>query len=58
MVPAKYINTSVSKGWGIGEDHVGIYIGDGLTVDAPAPGQDVMVQAIAVDPYSGAVRIS
>ena len=41
-----------------GEDHVGIYIGDGLMVDAPAPGQDVMVQAIAVDPYSGAVRIS
>jgi cell wall-associated NlpC family hydrolase len=41
-----------------GEDHVGIYIGDGLMVDAPAPGQDVMVQPIAVDPYSGAVRIS
>jgi peptidoglycan DL-endopeptidase CwlO len=41
-----------------GEDHVGIYIGDGLMVDAPAAGQDVMVQAIAVDPYSGAVRIS
>jgi hypothetical protein len=37
---------------------VGIYIGDGLMVDAPAPGQDVMVQPIAVDPYSGAVRIS
>jgi cell wall-associated NlpC family hydrolase len=41
-----------------GEDHVGIYIGDGLMVDAPAPGQNVMVQPIAVDPYSGAVRIS
>jgi cell wall-associated NlpC family hydrolase len=41
-----------------GLDHVGIYIGDGLMVDAPAPGQDVMVQPIAVDPYSGAVRIS
>jgi cell wall-associated NlpC family hydrolase len=41
-----------------GEDHVGIYIGDGLMVDAPAPGQDVMVQAITEDPYSGAVRIS
>ena len=41
-----------------GEDHVGIYIGDGLMVDAPAAGQDVMVQAIDVDPYSGAVRIS
>ena len=41
-----------------GEDHVGIYIGDGLMVDAPAPGQDVMVQPIREDPYSGAVRIS
>jgi cell wall-associated NlpC family hydrolase len=41
-----------------GEDHVGIYIGDGLMVDAPAPGQDVMVQPISQDPYSGAVRIS
>ena len=41
-----------------GLDHVGIYIGDGLMVDAPAPGQDVMVQPISEDPYSGAVRIS
>jgi peptidoglycan DL-endopeptidase CwlO len=41
-----------------GEDHVGIYIGDGLMVDAPAPGQDVMVQPISEDPWSGAVRIS
>ena len=41
-----------------GEDHVGIYIGDGLMVDAPAPGQDVIVQPIRQDPYSGAVRIS
>jgi peptidoglycan DL-endopeptidase CwlO len=41
-----------------GEDHVGIYIGNGLMVDAPAPGQDVMVQPISEDPYSGAVRIS
>ena len=41
-----------------GEDHVGIYIGDGLMVDAPAAGQDVMVQPISEDPYSGAVRIS
>jgi peptidoglycan DL-endopeptidase CwlO len=41
-----------------GEDHVGIYIGDGLMVDAPAPGQDVMVQPISEDPYDGAVRIS
>ena len=41
-----------------GEDHVGIYIGDGLMVDAPAAGQDVMVQPITADPYNGAVRIS
>jgi len=41
-----------------GEDHVGIYIGDGLMVDAPAPGQNVIVQPISQDPYSGAVRIS
>jgi cell wall-associated NlpC family hydrolase len=39
-------------------DHVGIYIGDGLMVDAPAPGQNVIVQPISQDPYSGAVRIS
>jgi peptidoglycan DL-endopeptidase CwlO len=41
-----------------GEDHVGLYIGDGLMVDAPAPGQDVIVQPIDEDPYDGAVRIS
>jgi cell wall-associated NlpC family hydrolase len=41
-----------------GEDHVGIYIGDGLMVDAPAPGQNVIVQPISQDPYTGAVRIS
>ena len=41
-----------------GEDHVGIYIGDGLMVDAPAPGQNVIVQPIDQDPYDGAVRIS
>jgi cell wall-associated NlpC family hydrolase len=40
------------------EDHVGIYIGDGLMVDAPTVGQDVMVQPIDEDPYDGAVRIS
>jgi cell wall-associated NlpC family hydrolase len=40
------------------EDHVGIYIGDGLMVDAPSVGQDVMVQSIDDDPYDGAVRIS
>jgi len=40
------------------ESHVGLYIGDGLMVDAPAPGQDVIVQSISEDPYVGAVRIS
>jgi cell wall-associated NlpC family hydrolase len=38
--------------------HVGIYIGDGLMVDAPTVGQDVMVQPIDEDPYVGAVQIS
>jgi peptidoglycan DL-endopeptidase CwlO len=37
--------------------HVGIYIGDGLMVDAPDFGQDVMVQAIDWSIYAGAVRI-
>ena len=37
--------------------HVGIYIGDGLMVDAPDFGQDVMVQAIDWSVYVGAVRI-
>ena len=37
---------------------MGIYIGNGLMVDAPAAGQDVMVQPISEDPYDGAVRIS
>ena len=40
------------------ESHVGIDIGDGLMVDAPTQGQDVMVQPIDQDPYDGAVRIS
>jgi cell wall-associated NlpC family hydrolase len=37
--------------------HVGIYIGDGLMVDAPQTGEDVKVQPISQDPYVGAVRI-
>jgi cell wall-associated NlpC family hydrolase len=40
------------------ESHVGLYIGDGLMVDAPSVGQDVIVQPIDEDPYDGAVRIS
>jgi peptidoglycan DL-endopeptidase CwlO len=37
--------------------HVGIYIGNGLMVDAPSFGQDVMVQPVMWDVYVGAVRI-
>jgi peptidoglycan DL-endopeptidase CwlO len=37
--------------------HVGIYIGNGLMVDAPSFGQDVMVQPIDWGIYVGAVRI-
>jgi peptidoglycan DL-endopeptidase CwlO len=37
--------------------HVGLYIGNGLMVDAPAFGQDVMVQPIDWSIYVGAVRI-
>jgi cell wall-associated NlpC family hydrolase len=33
--------------------HVGIYIGNGLMVDAPAPGQDVMIQPVSEDPLVG-----
>jgi peptidoglycan DL-endopeptidase CwlO len=38
--------------------HVGIYIGDGLMVDAPSTGQVVQVQSVFWDQYVGAVRIS
>jgi peptidoglycan DL-endopeptidase CwlO len=37
--------------------HVGLYIGNGLMVDAPSFGQDVMVQPIDWSIYVGAVRI-
>ncbi|HEX3964408.1 MAG TPA: NlpC/P60 family protein [Trebonia sp.] len=37
--------------------HVGIYIGNGLMVDAPQTGQDVQVQSVFWDEYVGAVRI-
>jgi peptidoglycan DL-endopeptidase CwlO len=37
--------------------HVGIYIGNGLMVDAPQTGEDVKVQPISQDPYVGAVRL-
>jgi cell wall-associated NlpC family hydrolase len=37
--------------------HVGIYLGDGLMVDAPDFGQAVQVQAVFWSAYVGAVRI-
>jgi peptidoglycan DL-endopeptidase CwlO len=40
-----------------GLDHVGIFIGGNLMVDAPDFGQDVMVQQIDWGAYNGAVRI-
>jgi len=41
-----------------GISHVGIYIGNGLMVDAPSTGQLVQVQAVFWDSYVGAVRIA
>jgi len=38
--------------------HVGIYIGNGLMVDAPSTGQQVQVQPVFWDAYVGAVRIA
>jgi peptidoglycan DL-endopeptidase CwlO len=38
--------------------HVGIYLGNGLMVDAPSTGQVVQVQPVFWDAYVGAVRIS
>jgi peptidoglycan DL-endopeptidase CwlO len=37
--------------------HVGIYLGNGLMVDAPSTGQVVQVQPVFWDDYVGAVRI-
>lgn len=38
--------------------HVGMYIGDGLMVDAPSTGQQVQVQPVFWNAYVGAVRIA
>jgi cell wall-associated NlpC family hydrolase len=38
--------------------HVGIYVGDGLMVDAPTFGQRVQVQPVFWSAYVGAVRIA
>jgi cell wall-associated NlpC family hydrolase len=40
-----------------GIDHVGLYIGGNLMVDAPDFGQDVMVQQIDWGAFNGAVRV-
>jgi peptidoglycan DL-endopeptidase CwlO len=37
--------------------HVGLYIGNGMMVDAPTFGQDVQIQPVMWDVYVGAVRI-
>ena len=37
--------------------HVGIYVGNGLMVDAPSFGQNVQVQQVFWNAYAGAVRI-
>ena len=37
--------------------HVGIYIGNGLMVDAPQTGKPVQVQAVFWSQYAGAVRL-
>jgi cell wall-associated NlpC family hydrolase len=37
--------------------HVGIYVGNGLMVDAPSAGQNVQVQPVFWGAYAGAVRI-
>jgi peptidoglycan DL-endopeptidase CwlO len=38
-------------------DHVGLYVGGNLFVDAPTQGQDVQIQPIPWDSFDGAVRI-
>ncbi len=38
--------------------HVGIYVGNGMMVDAPTFGQDVQVQEVFWSAYVGAVRIA
>ncbi len=37
--------------------HVGLYVGDGLMLDAPQTGEDVQIQPIFWSDYVGAVRI-
>jgi cell wall-associated NlpC family hydrolase len=41
-----------------GIEHVGIYVGDGLMLDAPSTGQVVQIQPVMWSVYDGAVRIA
>ena len=41
-----------------GVEHMGIYVGNGLFLDAPATGQQVQIQPMLWDVYDGAVRIA
>ena len=38
--------------------HVGIYVGNGLMIDAPNSGEDVKVEPVFWTTYVGAVRIA
>lgn len=43
--------------WGESAYHVGIYIGDGQYIHAPAPGQSVCIQSYDAYPYTSAGRV-
>lgn len=43
--------------WGGSAYHVGIYIGDGKYIHAPAPGQSVCIQSYSAYPFTSAGRI-
>ena len=43
--------------WGGSAYHVGIYIGDGMYIHAPAPGQSVCIQSYSSYPFTSAGRI-
>lgn len=42
--------------WGYSAYHVGIYIGDGQYIHAPAPGQSVCIQSYSAYPFTSAGR--
>ena len=43
--------------WGYSAYHVGIYIGNGQYIHAPAPGQSVCIQSYSAYPFTSAGRI-